>query len=85
MVVFINLYLAYSPVNSEKVSCLREVTLKLGEELGVTDDKPYFLNPSPEYEGERIYFVMDVVHIAKLFRSHLIDQGKHGIFNFVDL
>ena len=33
------------------------------------------MNPSPEYEGQRIYFIFDVVHIIKLLRSHFIDQG----------
>ena len=33
------------------------------------------MNPSPEYEGQRIYFIYDAVHIIKLLRSHFIDQG----------
>ena len=33
------------------------------------------MNPSPEYEGQRIYFIFDAVHIIKLLRSHFIDQG----------
>ena len=51
--------------------------VKLAEELGCTDDKPYFLNPGPEHKGDRIYFFFDGVHLMKLMRSHFIDQGKY--------
>ena len=57
--------------------------VKLAEELGCTDDKPYFLNPGPEHKGERIYYFFDGVHLMKLMRSHFIDQGKYyyPVFN----
>ena len=44
--------------------------------LGVTEDSPKFPNPSPEYEGEFIYWMFDAVHLIKLIRNHFIDQGK---------
>lgn len=53
----------------------------LANQLGVTDDSPYFPNPSPQHKGEVIYFLFDAVHLLKLMRNHLIDQGKLGIFS----
>ena len=53
---------------------------KLANELGITDDNPYFMNPDPQYEGEKIYFGPDPVHLTKSMRGHFIDQGKFGIF-----
>ena len=47
---------------------------KLSKALGVTNEKPYF--PHPTRPEENIYFMFDPVHILKLLRNHLIDQGK---------
>jgi hypothetical protein len=44
--------------------------------LGVTNDSPWFPNPSPEYEGELVYFFFDAVHLIKLIRNKFLDNGK---------
>ena len=45
----------------------------LAKKLGCTDDLPRF--PNPDKEGEYIFFFFDPVHLIKLVRNHLIDQG----------
>ena len=52
----------------------------LAKKLGVTDDLPQF--PNPDFEGELIFFFFDPVHLIKLVRNHLIDQGKYDFFLF---
>ena len=49
---------------------------KCAERLGVTNDEPWFPNPSPEYEGELVYFFFDAVHLIKLIRNKFLDNGK---------
>ena len=46
---------------------------KLSKELGVTIESPRFENPSRP--GKWIYWFYDPVHLIKLVRNHLIDQG----------
>ena len=53
---------------TENASCAKK--------MGCTDDDPKFPNPSPEYEGEFIWWYFDPPHILKLFRNHFLDQGK---------
>ena len=53
---------------TENASCAKK--------MGCTDDDPKFPNPSPEYEGEFIWWYFDPPHLLKLFRNHFLDQGK---------
>jgi Transposase protein len=45
---------------------------KLYAEMGVTEERPYFLNP---VTGEHISCFHDAPHLLKLARNHLVDQG----------
>ena len=45
----------------------------LATALGVTAETPYFENPCRP--GSNIYWFFDPVHLVKLIRNHLIDQG----------
>ena len=54
---------------------------KLAKSLGVTENNPRFPNPSEKFAGEHIYFMYDPVHLIKLLRNHLIDQGIVAIFH----
>ena len=56
---------------TENASCAKK--------MGCTDDDPKFPNPSPEYEGEFIWWYFDPPHILKLFRNHFLDQGKKNV------
>ena len=47
----------------------------LAKQLGVTEELPRFQNPSPGKENDFIYFLYDPVHLMKLMRNHLLDQG----------
>ena len=66
----------------EGITCDNYVdNTKVAKSLGVTEDNPKFPNPSPKYAGEWIYWMYDPVHLLKLIRNHLIDQGlQRSIF-----
>ena len=48
---------------------------KLGKSLGVTVDNPRF--PNPCRPNNFVYWFYDPVHLIKLVRNHLIDQGYY--------
>ena len=54
----------------------------LSNQLGITDDIPKFKNPSPEFENEYIWFMFDPVHLLKLLRNHLLDDGNSNFLIF---
>ena len=49
----------------------------LARKLGVTEEEPYFPNPSANRQGEKIYWMYDAPHLLKLMRNWLIDDGFH--------
>ena len=46
---------------------------KLAKSLGVTEETPYF--PNPSRPASNIFWFYDICHLMKLVRNHLIDQG----------
>ena len=46
---------------------------KLATSLGVTEETPYF--PNPSRPDSNIFWFYDICHLMKLVRNHLIDQG----------
>ena len=49
--------------------------VKCAEGLGVTTEQTWFPHPSPERKGQRVYWFYDPVHLLKLFRNWLLDDG----------
>ena len=47
----------------------------LANKLGVTNEKPFFPNPSKSRKGEVIFWLYDAPHLLKLLRNWLLDEG----------